>query len=89
MPWPGAAGLGAGQRNLDTACAEVGRDPREIRRSVQVFLHPQQPDQVDGQLNSLAAYRRRRLRARGAVVLSTAGRRAAGALRDVETRTPR
>ncbi|WP_029111080.1 TIGR03560 family F420-dependent LLM class oxidoreductase [Mycobacterium sp. URHD0025] len=42
--------------NLDTACAEVGRDPREIRRSVQVFLHPQQPDQVDGQLNSLAAY---------------------------------
>ena len=42
--------------HLDDACAEVGRDPADIRRSVQLFLHPQQPDQVDGQLATLAAY---------------------------------
>ena len=42
--------------SLDAACAEVGRDPREIRRSVQAFLHPQQPEQVDTELASLAEY---------------------------------
>jgi F420-dependent oxidoreductase-like protein len=42
---------------LDDACAEVGRDPSEIRRSVQLFLHPQQPEQVDRELESLTAYR--------------------------------
>jgi F420-dependent oxidoreductase-like protein len=48
--WASISGL------LDDACAEVGRDPSTIRRSVQLFLHPTQPDQVDGQLDSIAEY---------------------------------
>lgn len=42
---------------LDTACAEVGRDPAAIRRSVQVFLHPSDPDQLAAGLDSLDGYR--------------------------------
>jgi F420-dependent oxidoreductase-like protein len=41
---------------LDEACAEVGRDPAEVRRSVQLFLHPAQEGQVDSLLGSLPAY---------------------------------
>lgn len=58
--------MAAGQRpeewakvsaSLDDACAEVGRDPAEIRRSVQIFLHPQQPEQVQTELATLPEYR--------------------------------
>ncbi|MGH3674725.1 MAG: TIGR03560 family F420-dependent LLM class oxidoreductase [Mycobacterium sp.] len=38
---------------LDEACREVGRDPAEIRRSVQLFLHPAQGGQIDEQLAGL------------------------------------
>ncbi|WP_197381100.1 TIGR03560 family F420-dependent LLM class oxidoreductase [Mycolicibacterium mengxianglii] len=41
---------------LDEACAEVGRDPKQIRRSVQLFLHPQQEGQVDEQLSRLPLF---------------------------------
>jgi F420-dependent oxidoreductase-like protein len=41
---------------LDQTCAEVGRDPAEIRRSVQLFLHPRDPEQVAAQLDALPAY---------------------------------
>ena len=35
---------------LDEACSEVGRDRAEVRRSVQLFLHPRDPERVTGQL---------------------------------------
>jgi F420-dependent oxidoreductase-like protein len=41
---------------LDEACAEVGRDPRSIRRSVQLFLHPAQEGQVEEVLARLPAF---------------------------------
>jgi F420-dependent oxidoreductase-like protein len=41
---------------IDAACAELGRDPGEIRRSVQVFLHPAQEGQVEGLLEQLPEY---------------------------------
>lgn len=41
---------------LDDVCREVGRDPAEIRRSVQLFLHPAQAGQVDIQLARLAEF---------------------------------
>lgn len=41
---------------LDEACAEVGRDPAEIRRSVQLFLHPAQDGQVDAALAQLPEF---------------------------------
>ena len=41
---------------LDEACAEVGRDPATIRRSVQIFLYPHQPEQVDEQLDQLPQF---------------------------------
>ncbi|MDT5282868.1 MAG: hypothetical protein QOJ20_4063 [Mycobacterium sp.] len=41
---------------LDDACAELGRDPSTIRRSVQLFVHPSRPDQTDAQLESIAEY---------------------------------
>ena len=49
-----------GQTNvrLDEACAEVGRDPSEVRRSVQLFLHPREPGQVAEQLDLLPEYQR-------------------------------
>lgn len=42
---------------LDAACAEVGRDPKLIRRAVQLFLHPQQDGQLEKQLDLLAQFR--------------------------------
>jgi F420-dependent oxidoreductase-like protein len=56
---PGLAGPEEWARvntQLDEACAEVGRDPGEVRRSVQLFLHPAQEGQVDVLLSSLPAY---------------------------------
>jgi len=41
---------------LDEACAQLGRDPAAIRRSVQLFLHPQDPDQVTKELATLPDY---------------------------------
>ncbi|WP_225933690.1 LLM class flavin-dependent oxidoreductase [Mycolicibacterium pallens] len=41
---------------LNEACAEVGRDPAEIRRSVQIFLYPSDPGQVDAQLAQLPQF---------------------------------
>jgi F420-dependent oxidoreductase-like protein len=41
---------------LTQACAEVGRDPAEIRRSVQIFLHPREPEQVSTQLDMLPRF---------------------------------
>ncbi len=49
---------GEANRRLDDACAEVGRDPAAIRRSVQLFLHPREPQQVDAQLDLLPDYER-------------------------------
>ena len=41
---------------LDDACAEVGRDPAEVTRPGQLFLHPRKPGQVDEQLSLLPQY---------------------------------
>lgn len=41
--------------NLDDACAEIGRDPSEIRRSVQLFIQPAVDGHVDEQLSKLPA----------------------------------
>lgn len=41
---------------LDDACREVGRDPAEIRRSAQLFLHPAQDGQVEAQLARLPEF---------------------------------
>lgn len=41
---------------LDDACAAVGRDPKQIRRSVQLFLHPQQEGQMEQQLAGLERF---------------------------------
>ncbi len=38
---------------LDEACDEVLRDPTEIRRSLQLFLHPAEERQIDEQLACL------------------------------------
>lgn len=41
---------------LDRACADVGRDPKQIRRGVQLFLHPAQESQVEQQIAMLPAF---------------------------------
>jgi F420-dependent oxidoreductase-like protein len=41
---------------LDDACREVGREPGQIRRSVQLFLHPDQEGQVEEQLDRLPEF---------------------------------
>jgi F420-dependent oxidoreductase-like protein len=41
--------------DLDQACAEIGRNPSEIRRSVQLFVQPGVDGHVDEQLSKLAA----------------------------------
>jgi F420-dependent oxidoreductase-like protein len=55
-PGQGPQEWAATSASLDAACAEVGRNPSEIRRSVQLFLHPAQPEQVAAQLEMLAEY---------------------------------
>lgn len=57
---------------LDDACAELGRDPSAIRRSVQLFVHPGQPKQARAQLDTIAEYASG-LSACGAVLLPAAG----------------
>jgi len=42
---------------LDEACAEVGRDPSEIRRSVQFFIHPAQEGQPEGMIEQIPVFR--------------------------------
>ena len=39
--------------DLDEACSEVGRDPSQIRRSVQLFVLPAQEGHVEQQLATL------------------------------------
>ena len=56
MPSSGAADWATTSAALDEACAEVDRDPSQIRRSVQIFLHPQDPGQVDAELAKLTGY---------------------------------
>ncbi|MCV7228859.1 TIGR03560 family F420-dependent LLM class oxidoreductase [Mycolicibacterium komossense] len=41
---------------LDTACRDAGRDPAQIRRSVQLFLYPTQEGQIDEQLARLPEF---------------------------------
>jgi F420-dependent oxidoreductase-like protein len=41
---------------LDEHCADVGRDPREIRRSIQLFILPEQSDRIQGLPAELDAY---------------------------------
>ncbi|MGZ4139838.1 MAG: LLM class F420-dependent oxidoreductase [Actinomycetota bacterium] len=41
---------------LDEHCRTIGRDPGEIRRGVQLFLHPEQQEQLDKQIASIPAY---------------------------------
>jgi F420-dependent oxidoreductase-like protein len=56
---PGLAGPEEWSRvnaQLDEACAEVGRDPGAVRRSVQLFLHPAQEGQVESLLDTLPVY---------------------------------
>lgn len=47
------AAFAAASKELDAACAEVGRDPAEIRRSVQLFVHPAQEGQPESMLELL------------------------------------
>ncbi|OBI84920.1 TIGR03560 family F420-dependent LLM class oxidoreductase [Mycobacterium sp. E740] len=56
MPSTGAQEWASANRRLDEACGAEGRDPSSIRRSVQLFLYPDQPDQVDAQLDALTEY---------------------------------
>lgn len=41
---------------LDEHCDAVGRTRGEIRRSVQLFLHPTQPEQMEAELAKLSAF---------------------------------
>lgn len=56
MPSTGPQEWAVASGRLDEACADLGRDPSKIRRSVQLFLHPTQPDQVRDQLDSIDEY---------------------------------
>ncbi len=47
---------GEANTRLNEACAEVGRDPAQVRRSVQLFLHPRDPEQVSEQLGLLPQF---------------------------------
>ncbi|MFP5225166.1 MAG: TIGR03560 family F420-dependent LLM class oxidoreductase [Actinomycetota bacterium] len=42
-------------RLLDGYCREVGRDPSEITRGAQMFLHPAAPEQIEEQLDRIPA----------------------------------
>jgi F420-dependent oxidoreductase-like protein len=44
---------------LDEHCAAVERDPAEIRRSLQVFVQPEDQEQSKAQLGTLAEYEKR------------------------------
>jgi F420-dependent oxidoreductase-like protein len=46
---------------LDRHCEAIGRDPGQIRRSLQLFLQPEDDAQLKGQLSALEEYERRGL----------------------------
>jgi len=58
--WNGVAfepnGWRESNAELDKACGDVGRDPREIRRGVQLFLHPSDEAQVAQQIDSIPVF---------------------------------
>ena len=54
----GPAEWGEASMALDRACTEVGRNPGDVRRGVQLFLHPRKPEQVHQQLGLLPEYQR-------------------------------
>lgn len=56
MPSTSAQEWASANRRLDVACEAESRDPNSIRRGAQLFLHPDQPDQVDTQLDALTEY---------------------------------
>lgn len=56
MPSQGPAEWGEANTRLDEACAEVGRNPGDVGRSAQLFLHPRDPEQVTQQLDLLPQY---------------------------------
>ena len=41
---------------LDEHCEAIGRDPKEIRRGVQVFIHPEQEEQMAKQIGLLPGF---------------------------------
>ena len=41
---------------LDEHCDAIGRDPKQIRRGVQVFIHPDQEEQMAKQIGLLSAF---------------------------------
>jgi len=41
---------------LDERCDAIGRDPKEIRRGVQVFIHPEQEEQMSKQIGLLPGF---------------------------------
>lgn len=41
---------------VDALCAEIGRDPKTLRRSVQLFIHPAIEGQADEMIGSLPAW---------------------------------
>jgi F420-dependent oxidoreductase-like protein len=46
----------ARSRQIDEICAEIGRDPKAIRRGVQLFLHPDVEGQVDEELAKIKSF---------------------------------
>jgi alkanesulfonate monooxygenase SsuD/methylene tetrahydromethanopterin reductase-like flavin-dependent oxidoreductase (luciferase family) len=44
---------------LDQHCEAIGRDPNQIRRSLQLFIQPEDDAQLRGQLSALEEYERR------------------------------
>lgn len=43
-------------KQIDANCEQIGRDPRQIRRGVQLFVHPAVEGQPEEQLEKLSAY---------------------------------
>jgi alkanesulfonate monooxygenase SsuD/methylene tetrahydromethanopterin reductase-like flavin-dependent oxidoreductase (luciferase family) len=41
---------------LDEHCAAIGRDPSSVRRGVQLFIHPEQEEQMSQQLGLLGGF---------------------------------
>ncbi|GAC1423568.1 MAG: LLM class flavin-dependent oxidoreductase [Actinomycetota bacterium] len=42
-------------KQLDENCVQIGRDPRQIRRGVQLFIHPQTEGQAEQQIATIPA----------------------------------
>ncbi len=57
MPsYEGPQQWGEASTRLTEACTDLGRDPAEIHRGVQLFLHPREPEQVAAQLDLLPQF---------------------------------